>query len=37
MSTDTVISYWKPEVAVRLVMDRSVFPLTHGNLSIITA
>jgi hypothetical protein len=27
---DTVMSYWKPEVAVRLVTDHSVYPLDIG-------
>ena len=31
MPADTVISYWKPEVAVRLVTDFTRYPLHHGD------
>jgi hypothetical protein len=30
LSVDTVISYWKPEVAVRIVNDFTHYPLSHG-------
>jgi hypothetical protein len=29
---DTVISYWKPEVAVRIVNDFTHYPMTHGTV-----
>lgn len=32
MPADTVISYWKPEVAVRLVTDFTKYPLDYGTL-----
>lgn len=32
MPADTVISYWKPEVAVRLVTDFTRYPFDHGSL-----
>lgn len=30
LPADTVISYWKPEVSVRLVSDFAVYPFDHG-------
>mmetsp|Transcript_17412 Transcript_17412/g.29188 ORF Transcript_17412/g.29188 Transcript_17412/m.29188 type:complete len:634 (-) Transcript_17412:189-2090(-) len=30
MPSDTVISFWKPEVAVRLVTDFTLYPLSHN-------
>lgn len=27
---DTIISYWKPEVAVRYVTDMTKYPVAHG-------
>jgi hypothetical protein len=30
LPADTIISYWKPEVAVRLVTDFTKYPLDHG-------
>lgn len=30
MPRDTIISYWKPEVAIKLVNDFSRYPLRHG-------
>jgi hypothetical protein len=32
LPSETVISYWKPEVAVRLVTDFTLYPLNHGKL-----
>lgn len=34
LASDTVISYWKPEVAVRLVTDFTEYPVSHVPLSI---
>ena len=31
MSISSVISFWKPEVAVRLVTDFTIFPVNYGN------
>jgi hypothetical protein len=33
LPSDTVMSYWKPEVAVRLVTDFSLYPLSHPGMS----
>jgi hypothetical protein len=32
LPADSVISYWKPEVAVRLVTDFTRYPFDHGKL-----
>eukprot|EP01041_Mallomonas_annulata_P001211 gene1211-2358_t len=34
MRSDTIISYWKPEVAVRLVTDFSEYPEDYGTQSL---
>jgi hypothetical protein len=36
MSEDTVISYWKPEVAVRLVNDHNIYPFEYLPPAIAT-
>jgi hypothetical protein len=35
MSPETIISYWKPEVAVRIVTDFSRYPLHYGKSAYI--
>lgn len=32
MSPDQIISYWKPEVAVRMVNDFTRYPIGHGEV-----
>lgn len=32
MPSDTIISYWKPEVAIKLVTDFTTYPYQHGKL-----
>ena len=32
MPSDSIISYWKPEVSIKLVNDFSKYPIHHGKL-----